>query len=426
MKPMFFASTALTGLLGLSAVQASAEELSLLVDTSADSVAIANALTDAYTSAHPDVTFTIETRPGGSEGDNIIKTRLATGEMDDIFLYNSGSLLQAIRPSRTLEPLNDLANIGDVMTSFTSTVSDSDGNIYGVPVQAAMGGGIFYNIPAYEELGLSIPKSWDEFMANNAVIAEKTDKAPIIQTYRDTWTSQIFILADFYNVQLENPDFAEKFTANEAKFADTPAAVEGFRHLQEAHEAGYFNADFGAASYNDGLAMVADGTGVHYPMLTFAIGAIQQNTPDLLKNVGFFALPGDDPAKNGLTVWMPAGYFIPKGGDHVDTARDFLNFVASPEACDAMIAAVGASGPYLIKGCTLPDDIPPAVADMLPYFEDESRNAPALEFLSPVKGPGLEQITVEVGTGIRDAESAAALYDRDVEKQAKQLRLPNW
>ena len=56
---------------------------------------------------------------------------------------------------------------------------------------------------------------------------------------------------------------------------------------------------------------------------------------------------------------------------------------------------------------------------------DEGQGA-ALEFLSPVKGPALEQLTVEVGSGIRSAADAAALYDQDVEKQAKQLGLPNW
>ena len=52
--------------------------------------------------------------------------------------------------------------------------------------------------------------------------------------------------------------------------------------------------------------------------------------------------------------------------------------------------------------------------------------APALEFLSPIKGPALEQFTVEVGSGIRPAAEAAALYDQDVAKQGKQLGLPNW
>ncbi|GAE93235.1 rhamnose oligosaccharide ABC transport system [Gracilibacillus boraciitolerans JCM 21714] len=40
-----------------------------------------------------------ELRPGGTEGDNIVKTRLATGEMTDLMWYNSGSLFKALNPS---------------------------------------------------------------------------------------------------------------------------------------------------------------------------------------------------------------------------------------------------------------------------------------------------------------------------------------
>ena len=55
-----------------------------------------------------------------------------------------------------------------------------------------------------------------------------------------------------------------------------------------------------------------------------------------------------------------------------------------------------------------------------------ARVRPALEFLSPIKGPALERFTVEVGSGLRSAEDGAALYDQDVEKQAKQLGIPGW
>ena len=51
---------------------------------------------------------------------------------------------------------------------------------------------------------------------------------------------------------------------------------------------------------------------------------------------------------------------------------------------------------------------------------------PALEFVSPIKGPSLEQICVAVGTGQMDAATAAADYDEDVKKQAQQLGIPGW
>ncbi|SHI77834.1 ABC transporter substrate-binding protein [Wenxinia saemankumensis] len=419
-------TTALASVLAFSAGALSAQQLTFLVDSSADSVAVTEALTAAYTEMNPDVTFSIETRPGGGEGDNIIKTRLATGEMPDLFIYNSGSLLQALRPDRTLLPVDEIENFGLINEAYVSTVQGESGATYGVPYETAQGGGIYYHKPTYEELGLEIPTTWDEFMANNARIAEETDVAPIAQTYRDTWTSQLFVLADFYNVLQAEPDFPAQYTANEAHYSDTPAAANGFSRLQEAYEAGYFNEDFGAATYNDGVAMVATGEAAHYPMLTFAVGVFQQNHPDLMEDVGFFAQPGDDPEANGLTVWMPTSLYAPADTEYPEIVNDFRNFVASPEACDIITDTIGVTGPYLISGCDLPDEVPGMVADLLPYFEEEGRTAPALEFLSPVKGPALEQLTVEVGSGIRDAASAAELYDQDVAKQARQLGLEGW
>lgn len=415
-----------TALALLLTTPAFAQELSFLVDSSADSVAATEALTAAYTAKHPGVTFSIETRPGGGEGDNIVKTRLATGEMADLFIYNSGSLLQALRPDRTLLPVDDIANFGLLNAAYVTTVQGATGTTYGVPFETAQGGGIYYHKPTYAKLGLEVPKTWDQFMANNARIAAETDVAPIAQTYRDTWTSQLLVLADFYNVLQDKPDFATEFTANHAKFADTPEARRGFEKLQQAFEAGYFNKDFGAATYNDGAAMVATGKAAHYPMLTFAVGLFQQNHPEQMADVGFFAQPGDEADRNGLTVWMPTSLYAPKTTEYPEIVNDFRNFVASTEGCDVITATIGVTGPYLIQGCDLPDEVPGMVADMLPYFEEQGRTAPALEFLSPVKGPALEQLTVEVGSGIRDAQSAAALYDADVAKQAKQLGLPNW
>jgi raffinose/stachyose/melibiose transport system substrate-binding protein len=420
-------SLALSAAIVLMGGMATAETtLTVLIDNGAATVTAITALTEAYTAQNPDITFDIETRLGGAEGDNMLKTRLATGEMNDIFLYNSGSLMQALNPTRTLVDLTDLPNQANVIDSF-KTVVEADGKLFGVPILTAMGGGILYNIPLYEELGLSVPTTWDEFMANNAAVLA-AGRVPVAQTYGTgaTWTSQLFVLSDYFNVQAEVPDFAERYTNNEAKYATTPAALRGFEYLQSVHEAGYLNEDFGAATFEEGLRMVTMGEAAHYPMLTFAIGTIAETYPDNYMDVGFFAQPGPSADSNGLTVWMPAALYIPSTSENIDEAKAFLDWVATTEACDVQTAAIGATGPYLVEGCTLPEDVNNVVAAMLPYFQTEGANAPALEFLSPVKGPAMEQILVEVGSGIRSAADGAALYDEDVRKQAQQLGLPNW
>ncbi|MCC7445983.1 MAG: extracellular solute-binding protein [Anaerolineae bacterium] len=397
--------------------------LTYLVDESQNSQDTAKALAAAYTAKHPNVTITVESRPGGTEGDNIVKTRLATGDMTDIFFYNSGSLLQALHPTETLVDLSKEAFVANIIESFIPTVSQG-GQIFGVPTGTAMGGGILYNKKIYTQLNLSVPKTWAEFEANNEKI-KAAGIAPVIATYGDTWTSQLFVLADFYNVAQAVPTFANDYTGNKAKYATTPAAMAGFTYLQEGFKNGWYQKDFGTTKFEQGLKLLADGKGAHYPMLSFALSTIATNWPDAVNDIGFFAQPGTEAAKNGATIWMPAGTYIPKTTKNVEEAKKFLAFIASTEGADAMTAKVAPQGPYLIKGAKLPDNVLPAVKDIAAYI-DAGKSGPALEFLSPVKGPNLEQICVAVGSGQMDPATAAANYDKDVEKQAKQLGLPGW
>lgn len=425
------AAVAAVGVIGLSlagcapAAESGPVEISYLIDDGENSIKTADALVAAFEAANPDITVDVETRPGGADGDNIVKTRLATGDMADVFFYNAGSLFQALSPAETLVPATEAA-LASVLPSFQSTVT-VDGVVYGVPLGTAMGGGIMYNKAIYEELGLEVPLTWDDFMANNEAIKE-AGKTAVLQSYGDTWTSQLFVLADFANVLNEDPEWADKYTANEVKYATDDTARAGFEHLQEVFEGGYLNEDFGSATFDQTILKLANGEGAHYPMLTFAIQSIIANAPDTIDDIGVFALPGTDADAATLTTWMPPGLYIPKSteGAELAAAQKFVEFAASVEACDIQTETVGVQGPYLIEGCTLPDDVPAAVADMLPYFEKEGGTKPALEFLSPIKGPALEQITVAIGSGITSAADGAAQYDIDVEKQAQQLGLPGW
>ncbi|GAB3456612.1 ABC transporter substrate-binding protein [Actinophytocola sediminis] len=400
--------------------------LTFLVDNADASMRPAQGLADAFMAEHQDIVVEVAARPQGGEGDNVVKTRLATGDMAEVFLYNSGSLLQALKPAQTLVPLTDEPFLDRVDDTFFPSVS-AGGEVFGVPMNPAMGGGVLYNRAIYAELGLDVPKTWARFMANNARIAQ-AGIAPVIQTYQDTWTSQVFVLADFHNVAAAEPSFARDYTANRTSYARSPAALKGFQRLQQVHDAGYLNEDFAAATYADGLRELATGTGAHYPILTSVIGTLVANHPDEAADIGLFALPGDDTARNGLTVWLPGALYVPKTtqGAELAATREFLDFVASPDGCRAQTEAYAPIGPYIVDGCELPADLPRAVLDMLPYFETDGATTPALEFASPVKGPALEQITVEVGSGIRPAADGAALYDQDVAKQAKQLGLPGW
>jgi raffinose/stachyose/melibiose transport system substrate-binding protein len=397
--------------------------LTYLVDDSQTTKDITAALVAAYTAKHPNVKITIETRPGGSEGDNLVKTRLATGEMNDIFFYNSGALLQALHPTDTLVDISKEPYIANIQDVFLPTVSQS-GQIFGVPTGTAMGGGVLYNKKVFAQYGISVPTTWADFAANNDKL-KAAGMPPVLQTYGDTWTSQLFVLADYYNVAQASPTFADDYTAGKIKFASDPAAMEGFGYLEEGFKKGWYQKDFATTKFEQGLKLLADGKVAQYPQLSFTLSTIAANSPTEVNDIGFFGLPGKDAAKNGATVWMPAGTYIPKTSKHIAEAKDFLGFIASLEGVDAVTAKVPPAGPYVIKGAKLPDTVLPAVKDIAAYI-DSGKSTPALEFFSPLKGPSLEQICVAVGSGQMAAAEGAANYDKDVEKQAQQLNLPGW
>jgi raffinose/stachyose/melibiose transport system substrate-binding protein len=124
---------------------------------------------------------------------------------------------------------------------------------------------------------------------------------------------------------------------------------------------------------------------------------------------------------------MLSANYVPQTttGAKLEAVKRFLAYTVSPEGIADMNKEIPPSGPYLVIGAELPEDVLPAVKDISAYI-DAGNSAPALEFLSPVKGPRLEQFCVAVGTGQMSPMDAAVNYDKDVANQAKQLGLAGW
>lgn len=364
----------------------------------------------------------IEIRPGGSEGDNIVKTRLATGDMADLFLYNTGSLLQAINPAENCLDMTDKAYASNITDDFKSSASVED-HVYAVPFTSTQAGAWVYNKKVYEELGLEVPHTWADLMANCEKIQE-AGITPIIGSYKDDWTAQLIFLGDEYNVKASMPNFPEEFTANKAKYATTPSALRSWEKLAEANK--YLNEDYLATTYDVALDMLVAGEGAHYPMLTQVLSNIYSLYPEEIDNIGVFGQPGDDANNHGLTVWMPSGIYVYKNTQNLELVEKWLDFYVSQKGFDIYSSVVKPDGPYAVKGIDLPDDAYAGVKQMQTDYFDTGKTDVALEFESPVKGSNCMQICVEVGSGITDAASGAAAYDKDVEKQAIQLNLPGW
>jgi raffinose/stachyose/melibiose transport system substrate-binding protein len=383
------------------------------------------AMIAAYGKANPDVKITMEKVPGGVEGDALVKSKLASGTMADMFVYNTGALLQAIDPVKNMVDLKNEAWMKDVNSGFKASIKGADGGLYAAPYGTAMGGGILYNKRVYANLGLKVPTTWAEYTANNTKV-KKAKLIPVIGSFKDSWTAQLYVLADHFNVAKAMPGFEEKFTTNKIVLAKNKATLAGFKYIEDTRKAGFYNRDASATTFPKALEYLALGKGAHYPMLSAGIDTIVANFPTKAPDIGFFAQPGESKNSNGLTVWMPSGTYIAKTTKNLEAAKKFVAWSVSKEAFTVMNAVIPPSGPYFIKGAPVTGTLTGVFADLVSYMDKDGATWPALEFLTPVKGPNLSQICVEIGTGQKSGLKGAESYQKDLEKQSQQLGLPGW
>lgn len=358
----------------------------------------------------------VETRVGGSDGSNIVKTRLASGDMADLCFYNSGSNLSALNPKEYFIDLTDETLTDRLDETFISAVTVG-GRVYGIPGGATQAGAILYSKPLYEKYNLSIPTNWEEFIHNCDVLKDAGETA-VIGTYADKWTTQVMFLGDNYNIQAEDPDFARNFEAGTAKYATTPIALRSFEKLAQMNQ--YYNSDYLATTYNDGCDMIANAEGGHWVILTQALSNIYEIYGDQVNDIGVFGIPGDEEV--GLTVWMPGAIYGNKNSGKTEDILRFMEFWISDEALDAYVSGELPNGPFCVKGYQMPDNTYDAVIQIQEYFNN-GKTGLALEFLTAVKGPNCGSICQELGSGQTTALEAAQTYDADCLKQAVQLGL---
>lgn len=360
-----------------------------------------------------------EYRPMGENGDQLIKAKLAAGEMSDICVYNSGSLLTALHPEEYFLDLSGEEYVDRLEKDFRDSVT-VEGGVYGVPFgYCSYAGVILYNKKMYKRYGLEKPYTWDTFMDNCEVLKSAGETA-VLGGFAEKWSSQVTVLADYYNLQQKIPDFAKKFTEGKIKYAENEAALKSWQKCEELVP--FYNEDSGIINCQTAVRRLATGQGAHF-IITID-SALPYMDEGEMNGIGAFGIPDSAPDSQGITLWPASAICINKNSENLDTVREFIEFYMKDETIEQYLQTFVPEGTLAVKTTADVNRNNSVLTDIQQYI-DEGKYCAALEYQTTVKGYGCEEITFKLATGKITAVEAAGEYDEICRKQAEIQHL-NW
>ncbi|GIM28779.1 ABC transporter substrate-binding protein [Clostridium polyendosporum] len=260
----------------------------------------------------------------------VLRTRVAKKDVPDVVAVGADTTFADVSKAGVFEDLSNSSQIKNIQPAYVQMVKDvaESDKVYAIPY-AANGVGVIYNKKMFTELGLTVPKTWDEFLA----VADKikaAGKVPFYLTLKDAWTTLPPV-----NVLVGN-------TQGDTFFADRAAGKTTFKEkYKEAADkylklTEYGQSDIFGKTYSDGNVAFAKGESVMYLQGIWALAEIKKANPDV--DLGVFPLPAtNDPSKTKVVSGVDLLLSLSKTSKHPEEAKKFIDFLLKEETAKTYI-----------------------------------------------------------------------------------------
>lgn len=263
---------------------------------------------------------------------NNLLTKLNTSDKLDIFMSQSGQFDIQSQLS-IVENGVDLSNEPwagsfDILAAEQTSV---DGVLYGQTIADIYSvWSVAYNKNIYNELGLSVPKTYEEFKQNCQTILD-SGVIPVFECVADGWHHQLWWHEVGPQYETLEPGLFKALNNNEMKLADANGPKVALEQIKEMVDLGFWGEDYMSNQFANAASSVASGD--------YAMAIAQQNfgsdveTQELglmADDIGYFVIPLLDDQTINLN---PAGptRFIYSGSENIEAAKLYFDFVARTE-----------------------------------------------------------------------------------------------
>lgn len=316
--------------LSAAATTVSAQDVTLeLFSNKAESVETYNTLIAKFEEENPGIKIQLEAPP---EAETVLRTRLTRNDLPDILSIGGNATYGELAAAGVFKDFTDTGYLETIQPAYTDMIArlageDTTGN-FGIPY-ATNANGIVYNKTLFDEMGMEIPTTWDEFIALLDQ-AKEAGHTPILFTLQDAWTS-LPTWNSLGGVLVEE-DFPVRKTNGETTFAaEYPEVTEKYLQLLE-----YAEGDVFGVGYDDGNAQFASGGVVFYPQGNWVIPELLRNNPEM--ELGYFAFPAsNEAADNALVSGVDVLLTVSETTEHPEEAMKFIEFMISEEIAQQYI-----------------------------------------------------------------------------------------
>lgn len=280
-----------------------------------------NKVFDAYEKENPNVKIVSEFINSESY-DAVLESRIAIKDYPDIIGVHPG-YTQAIPLAKAgyLADLTEQECASNFSESSLKTASVEQ-KIYAVPTDQSYIC-TFYNKRIFEEYGLAVPSTWNEFL-NVCQVLKNNGITPISLGYKDIWIESLIPYAlaptTIYrdNIDFEDELYAGKTTFNCEEWENTLLKVD------ELTNKGYVTENFLKTTYDQQLATFAHEEAGMMIMGSWAVALIQGLNPDC--DFGLFITPASEDGNNWIASSVGGMLSVCEQSEQKEIAIDFLNF----------------------------------------------------------------------------------------------------
>jgi len=287
------------------------------------------AMIDIFNEKYPDVEFINATVAGGAgvEAKPVLISRLTGDDPPDSFQVHAGhELIDTWGVGDYLEPVNFIFEEEgwyDVYPEDMISILSKGDDILSVPVNIHRSNVLWYNKAVFEENGIEVPTTFDEFFAA-ADVLKAAGITPLAMG--EAWTATHL----FENVLLGvvGADDYVGLMDGSVKW-DSDGVKEAIQTYVDILD--YVNADNSALGWDEAAQYVIDGTAAMTVMGDWAEGYFKSKglTPDV--EFGYVPSPGT----SGIFMALSDTFCLPKGAPNRDAAIAWLKICGSKEGQDA-------------------------------------------------------------------------------------------